>query len=62
MEKEALHSNKMYEELKKKDMWIVKYGMFLASLFIIGVIALLEIYLRTKHISLLNWIVTNALR
>lgn len=62
MEKETLHSNKMQDALNKKNIWIVKYGMFLASIFIIGVVALLEIYLRTKHISLLNWIVKNALR
>ena len=62
MEKETLHSNKMQDALNKNNIWIVKYGMFLASIFIISVVALLEIYLRTKHISLLNWIVINALR
>lgn len=60
MDNEALHSSKMQEALNKKDIWIVKYGMFLASMFIIGVIALLDIYLRTKHISLLDWIVKRS--
>ncbi len=57
MEKDALHSRKMQKAINKKDIWIVKYGMLLASIFIISVIALLEIYLRTKQISLLDWIV-----
>ena len=43
MEKDALHSRKMQKAINKKDIWIVKYGMLLASIFIISVIALLEI-------------------
>lgn len=56
MDKETSHSKKMQDALNRKEKWVVKYGMFLACVFIIVVIALLEAYLRSKNMSLLNWV------
>lgn len=62
MENRESHSDKMRNALNKKNIWIIKYGMLIASLFIICIIILLEFYLRTIHVSLLDWFEQNTNR
>lgn len=59
MKTEEIRSKKMQKALKRRQNWTLRYGIIIVSILMFFVLIALEMYLRTKHISILNWFQQN---